>query len=486
MRLTRTSPAPLVAMIFISLLASLSPLSSQYLLLDEYDSQKEEIDTKENGGEVPFSVARKIKAQQLEGMKGVIRITFEVHGNYSDDFLVGRSTSMIDSKTASLAAETVQIVKSAQTNEVLDFVGASGAFYYTALSKRRIAGDNILLVKDENFTSLPVVITPEEVYYHVRDITAKTLDMRKVVVTWQKLPKTGLIYRVYRAARRLDQHEKLSGAVRILEAPDLAEYTDAGIEIPGTYFYAVVAMEPSRQERMYPFPGHNYTVEGVYVNGTGVSESALYKVRSIDASTENKGVRVNWTYTGTLGGRFYRIFRTTQIPGAAEEIPEEMFISDSDITKKSFFDPLPQAGDLYYGILPYGYLEEKTPLVRGINIIERAVKVETSRKEAEQDKAKKSDPALPDDAGKGSDVDAVLHRTFFRGKFNRCVKELQNIIPAVDNDTDKARAKLFIARSYIEMGKYRKALDYLLLEDVTRHYPKESRFWQSQALRKIR
>lgn len=483
MRLFRPSFYLLFTVLVTGIIFTITPGVSQYLLLDEFE--KEEVDSKVDSGEapaIPNSVARKITARQLDDFKGIVRITYEVQGNYSDDFLVGRGTSVIDNRAAALAAETVHISLGNQTNEVLDFVSASGAFYYMSLSKRRIAGNDIRLVKDENFTSLPVVITPDEVYYHVCDINSKTYDTQKVIINWQKIPRSGLIYRIYRGTRRLDQYEKVKSAVKVGEVSDGGEYTDAGIEIPGIYYYAVTAAEARGPERMYPFPDHNYTMLGVKVSGADVNENALFRIRTITAAPHAKGVLVKWSYSGTIGGRFYRIFRSKAALATSRDVIEEMIISDVDITKKSFTDPMPDPGENFYGILPYGYAEEHTPLVRGVNITDIPVMIEKAKLDTNKSPKTVRREKIPENYG---DVDSVLHRTFFRGRFDRCVKELQNILPETDNETEKAKAMLFIGRSYLEMGKYRKALDTLLLEEVNRHFPKESRFWRAQALRKI-
>jgi hypothetical protein len=84
------------------------------------------------------------------------------------------------------------------------------------------------------------------------------------------------------------------------------------------------------------------------------------------------------------------------------------------------------------------------------------------------------------------DVDIVVRKTFFRGLFRQAIKELQIIISSTDNAREASKARLFIGRSYIEMGKYRKALDMLILPEVKRYFPKEASFWEAFALTRIR
>jgi hypothetical protein len=83
------------------------------------------------------------------------------------------------------------------------------------------------------------------------------------------------------------------------------------------------------------------------------------------------------------------------------------------------------------------------------------------------------------------DVDIVLRRTFFKGLFRESVKELQGIVASSGDAREASKARLFIARSYIEMGQYRKALDMLILPEVKRYFPKDASFWEAFALTRI-
>ena len=83
-------------------------------------------------------------------------------------------------------------------------------------------------------------------------------------------------------------------------------------------------------------------------------------------------------------------------------------------------------------------------------------------------------------------VDSILQRTFFKGLFREAVKELQNFVAHSDNNRDISKARLFIARSYIEMFEYRKALDIMISKDVKEYFPKDADFWEAFALTRIK
>ena len=115
-------------------------------------------------------------------------------------------------------------------------------------------------------------------------------------------------------------------------------------------------------------------------------------------------------------------------------------------------------------------------LVPGVNITRDPVII----KEEIKKKAIKIDIAEPDD------IDRILRRTFFRGKYRNAIKELHNLIKHTDNEMVTAKAKLFIGRSNIELGEYRKALDYLFVSEVKKYFPKQATFWQEFALTRLK
>ena len=80
----------------------------------------------------------------------------------------------------------------------------------------------------------------------------------------------------------------------------------------------------------------------------------------------------------------------------------------------------------------------------------------------------------------------MLRETFFRERYGLAVKRLRNIVSASDNEYEKAKARLFLGRSFLELGQYRESLSYFVMSDVTKYFPKESRFWREYALSRVR
>ena len=98
---------------------------------------------------------------------------------------------------------------------------------------------------------------------------------------------------------------------------------------------------------------------------------------------------------------------------------------------------------------------------------------------------KKKEPATQNrNALKG--IDSIINGSFAQGEYARAIKELKSLLRSNAANDDAAKAKLYLARSYIELGKYRDALPYLNGADVKRLYPRESNFWREYSIDRMR
>ena len=84
------------------------------------------------------------------------------------------------------------------------------------------------------------------------------------------------------------------------------------------------------------------------------------------------------------------------------------------------------------------------------------------------------------------DRDAVLRETFFRERYPLALRRLEEVARSSTNEAEVAKARLFMGRSLVEMRRYRKAIDYFLMPDVRRHFPKEAEFWREYAISRTR
>jgi tetratricopeptide (TPR) repeat protein len=151
-----------------------------------------------------------------------------------------------------------------------------------------------------------------------------------------------------------------------------------------------------------------------------------------------------------------------------------------NITKRQYQDSNPPSGKYYYALVPGNYAKNKEySLTEGVNIT--ADPVTTGKFVTVQEDA--GDGEQKEDS---SNIDRVLNQTFFMGRYAAAITRLEQFIRSSESEYEIAKAKLFIGRSFIEQGRYIKALDYLLLPDVMRNFRNESRFWKNFALTRVR
>jgi hypothetical protein len=85
-----------------------------------------------------------------------------------------------------------------------------------------------------------------------------------------------------------------------------------------------------------------------------------------------------------------------------------------------------------------------------------------------------------------SELNYILENYFFKEKYIITLEQLKEFLDKSDNNYEMAKSRLFIGRTLIELGKYREAVDYLILSDVKEKFPDESEFWTQYALARIR
>jgi hypothetical protein len=458
----------LVPFIIIISLTGVASLYSQFLEDEEEEKEKETI-IKEKII-VPDNIALNIKAQSTgaAGEKCSIRISWDLNPKYlSGDYVVARSNEVIDNPDKVRAARVIYTVKAAAKNVVVDSDCVPGAYYYVVLSKQSIIDNKIELFQDINYTVSPVVIGEAGSRLMVSKIKAELIDNTKVRLTWQQIDKTGIFYTVYRSVQPIDTETKLKEAEKVATKADAGEYLDEKISSPGTYYYAITAKVLDGKDNLSLVPDANFTVKGVAV---GVALADKIKIKSIAAKVDKGDVLVTWKVSGEEGSRRYRLFRTQRLLKKMRDVPSRDILLEVDAQEMQYKDKSPAPGKYYYGLLP-GTIGEKDPgnLTPGVNITRVPLTIRGKQEKFEPD-----------------DVDGILQKTFFKGNYRGAIKALQDLLADSDNEEVAAKARLFIGRSYVELGRYKKSLDYLILSDVKKHYPKEADFWLEFALTRIK
>lgn len=452
-------------------LAGGGSLHSQYILDEEEKRAVEEMKPEPEpvvpAQKIPAGIAFNIKAVRIPDITDLqcaIKINWDLNPGYTGEYVVVRSDRIIDTKEKALAARVIQTVNATANNAIIDTDCTPGDYYYAVLSRKSVLDGNVELYRDVNFTTFPVRVLSADALYRVSGIRAEIVNEVSVRLTWNRIDKTGLFYTIYRSRRIIDTDTRLQEADRIRVVADAGEFIDDTISVSGTYYYAVTAKVLYGMEDVRLITDENYTSIGLEI---GI-RSPL-KLASIDARAEKDGVRIRWNYTGSQGNRLYTLFRSPKPRVALEGVDAWTILRKVDITDKGHTDIKPPPGSWYYGLIPEGADPVAHRLVPGVSITRTPARPGKKREIVE-----------------AGDIDRILKRTFFRGRYGESLKELQKLLGATDNERVAAKARLFMGRSYIEQGRYGKAVEYLVLPDVKRYFPKEAAFWMEFALARIR
>jgi len=235
----------------------------------------------------------------------------------------------------------------------------------------------------------------------------------------------------------------------------------------------------------------NYTLDPVFIGDR-------VRIVSINAAeNDDGGIGISWKFKGEMGDKSFSLLRLPELITSLEDVGKDQVIARVELSSKSYTDNPPE-GEHFYALVP----EDRTKwgdysLEEGVNITaepaiigrselddagEKKIVVAPKKKVPENKIVEEKAPVTePSDQL----VDDIIRETFFRGRYNNAIVRLKGAVAAGGSETDIARARLFIGRSYVEKGMYRKSLDYLLRNDVKRHFPDEARFWSSFAISKI-
>lgn len=483
-----------IAALLIIACAWSGDLYGQYILdeetKDKVNEEKPPIDKKKET--LPPDIAYNIRATQIaeEGIKCAIKVTWDLNPDYVEEFLVFKASHEISSLAGAKTAQIIQTVKAGTNNAIIDMDCTPGNIYYAVLSRRKFHENKVELFPDVNYTTIPVNIPSSTETFDVSKLRAMVVDGYRVKLTWKRPPKSGIFYTVYRGRFVLDNKPKIKVSERIAVVADAGEFMDDNIPESGTYYYAVTAKVLFGDENMIMRPDENYTTSGITINlGERTADERL-KPTSIAASPETGGVRVTWDYAGAKGDTSYSIFRSEKPLSAAIDVTKGDIIAAVDLKAKQYLDVSTRTGSYYYGVIPNDAAErENFKLVPGVSITKEPVRIGEIDKEKDKDKdlgkrnetPDKNRPVVP-----SGSVDRILKKTFFQNRYNEAIAQLTDFTARTDSESEAAKARYFIGRSHIELGQYRKAVEFLIRKDVRAHYPQEAKFWEEFALGRMR
>lgn len=432
-------------------------------------------------------------------------------------YTIYRSRGVIDTADKLAASEKAGVV--VDKDSFLDTEAVfKGAYFYAVTVKEINGKENIILKQGQNYT-INAILIEDNVKAVISNLAVKT-DHLSVVLEWMSaIPKTGLTvseYVIYRSSQEIINAAVLSSSLPVGSVKaDRNTYRDTNLK-PGKYFYAVLVKLSDGMIDQALKRGQNFSFVPVEIKEP-------LAISDIKAVWNGGKVILSWNFSGYSGDKNFRLFRSPNLISTLTELDRKWIYKKIDISEKRFIDEKPFPGEYYYGLIPdEKYTDPAMIFLAGVNITSQAVSapiipvpddksgesgridtgdkkdsktiekdidgfeiIEGGKNRAPEDK-KKTDDEITVPAETLTAVDLVVKKYYLNGYYKTSIKQLQDITLKADNLAETAKAKLFIARSYIELKDYSKALDYLIQDDVKKYFAKESEFWKEFVLLRIK
>jgi hypothetical protein len=420
-----------------------------------------------------------------------IRITWRNIEARGIIYTIYRSNVLLDSPARMAKAEKIGVITDGRESYVDIKINKSGTYYYAVTTRDINGNEDLNLIPDQSYTTAGVYVSLD-IPAPVSNISARPSD-GGVKISWDKTSAGVAEYLVYRYSGAIADSDRLSLATFLGRATDKeTAYFDKNPGA-GNYFYAVLTKFLNGNVLNDLVKGANYTYEPVTL-GTSV------RLVSISARANGNDIELIWKTSGNLGNKSYKILRKESRIRGIEDLTDAEITAYVNIEDLSYTDKNLKPGKYYYALVPESIEEEKElSLETGINLVEKSIasiKKESIKSEPSVVKPEVNTPqpkteikkstSLPKKIEKTtSGIDTILKNYFITGRYNDALSELGNFVKSSNNQNDVARARLFMGRTFIELKKYKEAVQYLTLKDVNDIYPEEARFWREFALTKI-
>jgi len=422
-----------------------------------------------------------------------------------------------------------------------DNILKSGVYYYAVTVKNFKDKESFVPMPDKNYTTRGIAIK-DRIRGIADNIKTVKISKNNVKISWDsvsgKLRSPVKGYEIYRLSKVISSLDHLRDATLVMIARKNSNfYIDKNLK-KGIYYYTILVRFEDGSVDVTFYKGAN-------VSTIPVEITELYSIDSISIAKKKKNkIEIKWSFTGDKGVEEYYLMKTSKFLINAAHYRSEMIVSRVKISDKKFILDSPKAGTYYFTLIPYKVSNvEGYTIVKGRNsikfFVEESLKDKKtnldilSKKKNQKDLKKSVSGAktkktvikkLPKDnrnnliddkkniskktidkkksvtkkkaisKRKGikssdiemmKDVDAVIAQYFYKEDYSGAIKELQRIVKTTDIQRVKAKALLFIGRTYSELGKNKKALQYFYHPDVEKEYPEDSKFWSEFILLRL-
>ncbi len=418
-----------------------------------------------------------VKSIRVDTQRQGIRIRWDGGSSKNLKYNIYRSRSAINSNSElTVSSKIATVTDSVYTDTT---VPEFGAFFYavTVTDKNNI--EYFTPISGQNFTTAGIYIKERSVSTPLNVAAFADAD-KSIIVRWEKAATasdkelTG--YEIYRSGEIINSFFKLKDS-RLINITDqeTTTYKDS-ISDAGDFYYAVL---PRYSDGTVDI---NFDT-GLIFTRLPVTIKKPYRITGIKAERVNGKIQITWEYTGNDGMQILKVIKSRQIPSPASSI-ENMIIGSVNIIERKFLTDDESENDYHYGLIS-DTAEPGQGFIKGINI--------TSKIPAQSDKTDISriedESAVPDSQKEitpESSLSRIIQVYFYSGRYHLASKELNKFISSTDNYSDRAMARLFLGKSYIEMKDYSRAILILSSRDVQSAYPEEAKFWSDFAMLRLK
>ncbi len=392
-------------------------------------------------------------------------------------FNIYRSRSIINAGAELGVAEKLASIDDDEFND--KNIPQYGSYFYAVTVTDKNGIEYFTPSPDRNFTSTGIYLKGKTLATPL-NVGVYLGDKDSIIIKWEKATShTGKElsgYEIYRSEERINSLLKLKFAKLIqIVNTDTIIYTDKEPG-PGKYYYAVFSRYNDGTVDL------NFDDDSSYTK-TPVVITLPYSITAITTEINEKNIILRWNFIGNSGTETVDIFKAKTLPGNAGRIMKDDFIGTENIRAGKFIISNPEEGANHYGIIIRGS-DPSTEIKPGINITNEKIVIKnneiiTENKKSEKTIADRKDitAETKNNAAGKVKLDYILKNLFYKEKYKKASKELKKYINDTDTEYEKAKARLFLARSYIELTEYRKGIVILNHRDVKKNFPDEAKFW---------
>jgi len=460
-----------------------------YIILAKDFLLKREIDVIKNVNYTGEPVSLYIEPESVQSLRADISDDKKILLNWRKSktenikYNVYRSRSAISSGGELEVAERIAVT---EKNEYTDSnIPEYGSYFYAVTITDRNGIEYFNPKIDQNYISNGIYIKGKTLATPL-NVGAFAGEKNSIIVKWEKSEsRTGKElqgYEIYRSDEIINSLLKLKFS-KLIQITDnkTTIFTDKDL-IPGKYCYAVFSRYSDGTVDINFDSDSNYTKTPLMI-------TLPYKINALNHEIADKKIVLRWNYTGNSGNETVSIFKSVKIPADSRVIMNDDIIGTENIKSGKFVINTPPLGTYYYGVICRNE-NEVVKILKGVNVtagtIESGSGLITEKIEKRDKIPDKKNPDFDKSYAGDKGLDYIILHTYYKGNYPLALKELKNFIGTTDNKYDQSKARLFLAKSYIELHEYDKSIKILNNDDVKNTFPEETKFWFEFALVRLR